>query len=257
METIEIVRDGAVARVVLNRPDKHNAMNEVMIAELTQVFLDLQCDGSVRAIVIASQGKHFCAGADLAWMKSMASFTESENKQDAVRLARLFEVLYQIDKPIVGIVDGAAYGGALGLLCCADIVMASKRSQFCFSEVKLGIIPATISPYVIQKIGLSQARRFFISAEVFSAAKAQDINLVHRICVYDQLEQTADEVIASLLQNGPQAVAATKQLLRELAPIDATTVSRTSELIAQIRVTDEAQHGLHAFLQKQQPEWIQ
>lgn len=256
MQTIELIRDGAIARVQLNRADKHNAINEVMIAELTQQFLDLEADPSVRVIVLAAQGKHFCAGADLAWMQKMANYSEQENRKDASDLARLFHTIHQLDKPILAIVDGAAYGGALGLLSCADIVVTSKRAQFCFSEVKLGIIPATISPYVIQKIGLSHARRFFISAEVFSADKAQQIGLVHRLCSFDQLEQKADEVIVSLLQNGPNAMRATKQLLRELAPIDLDTRVRTSEWIAHIRTTPEAQHGLQAFLQKQQPDWV-
>lgn len=256
MQHLLVEHSGFCAYVQLNRPDKHNALDDNLIKELTETFEYLNRDDGVRVIVLGSNGKHFCAGADLGWMQRMAHFSRDENILDARGLSRLFQVMHELDKPIVSVVNGAAYGGALGLLCCSDVVIATDRSDFCFSEVKLGITPATISPYVLQKIGTSQARRYFLTAEVFDAGRARELGLVHRVCTTDQLDQHADEVIAALLQNGPLAMAATKQLLRELNPISDDVRNYTTELIADIRTSEEGQAGLHAFLNKQPPEWI-
>lgn len=256
MKSVQLQHDGLVLRVLLDRPEKHNAFNDAMIEEMISAFEAVSTKDDVRVVVIESTGKHFCAGGDLKWMQRSIEFTDEENILDANRLAKLFNVIDELELPVVAIVSGAAYGGALGILSCCDVVLASSESSFCFSEVKLGLVAATIAPYVTRAIGVRAASRYFLTAEDFDTTAAKAINLVHEVCDADGLDQKADEIISRLLQNGPQAMAATKALLRQLYPIDEKIISDTADLIAKTRASTEAQQGLTAFFNKQLPEWV-
>lgn len=243
-----------VAILELSRPEKHNAFNAEVIAELIK---NIEYAGTldVRALVLKTQGKHFSAGADLAWMKSMAANDYDENVADSMELAKLMQVLAECPHPTLCLVQGAAFGGALGLIACCDIAIAQPSAKFCLSEVKLGLIPAVISPYVIKAIGERQARRYFLTAEVFDGEKAQALGLVHEL--NDDLEQAEADFIATILNNGPAAVKSAKALISEVAGnnIDSPLIAHTAERIAQIRVSEEGQEGLSAFFDKRAPAW--
>ena len=243
-----------VAMLELSRTEKHNAFNAEVIAELIK---NIEYAGTldVRALVLKTQGKHFSAGADLAWMKSMAANDYDENVADSMELAKLMQVLAECPHPTLCLVQGAAFGGALGLIACCDIAIAQPSAKFCLSEVKLGLIPAVISPYVIKAIGERQARRYFLTAEVFDGEKAQALGLVHEL--NDDLEQAEADFIATILNNGPAAVKSAKALISEVAGnnIDGPLIAHTAERIAQIRVSEEGQEGLSAFFDKRAPAW--
>lgn len=256
MKSVQLQHDGLVVRVLLDRPKKHNAFDDTMIEELIQAFETIATNQEVRVVLIESTGRHFCAGGDLNWMQRSINFTEDENILDANRLSKLFNVIHELEKPVLAVVSGAAYGGALGILSCCDVVLASNQSRFCFSEVKLGLVPATIAPYVTRAIGVRMASRYFLTAEEFDANAAKTMNLVHEVCDADSLDQKTDEIVSRLLQNGPQAMAATKQLLRQLYPIDEQIIRDTAQLIAKTRASAEAQQGLTAFFNKHTPDWV-
>ncbi|MCL6415280.1 enoyl-CoA hydratase/isomerase family protein [Aestuariirhabdus sp. Z084] len=247
-----------IATVTLNNPDKHNAFDDTMIASLSDCFTSLSADNSVRALVLASTGRSFSAGADLNWMKRMAGYSFEENLRDANALANMLKLLNSMPKPTIARVQGAAFGGAVGLVSCCDIAISASRASFCLSEVRIGLVPATISPYVINAIGQRAARRYFISAERFSAERALNLGLVSEVVDEEELDSQLEEIIQQLLQNGPQAVAAAKQLLFDVAGrnINDDLIASTSERIATIRVSDEGQQGLGAFLDKQPAPWI-
>ncbi|MBI42249.1 enoyl-CoA hydratase/isomerase family protein [Marinobacter lutaoensis] len=252
-------RDGGVTEVVLNRPDKRNAFDDVIIQQLIHALTDVNADTGTRVVILRSEGKHFSAGADLAWMRRMAGNSRQENLDDARQLARLMAVLNGLSKPVIGLVQGAAYGGAVGLAACCDIVLATEQSSFCLSEVKLGLIPAVISPYVVRAIGERQARRYFLSAEVFSAWQARDYGLVHVVCEdMAALEQRCDELLQQLAKNGPDAMKAAKDLVFAVShsPIDDHVIEDTAQRIADIRVSEEGQEGLSAFLNKRKANWV-
>lgn len=252
-------REGGVAEVVLNRPDKRNAFDDVIIQQLIQVLTEVNSDPGTKVVILRSKGKHFSAGADLAWMRRMAENTHQDNLDDARQLARLMECLNTLDKPVIGLVQGAAYGGAVGLAACCDIVLATKQAHFCLSEVKLGLIPAVISPYVVRAIGERQARRYFISAEVFDAREAQQYGLVHIVCDDEHALQTrCNELILQLALNGPEAMKAAKDLVFAVShkQIDTDVIEDTAQRIADIRVGEEGQEGLSAFLNKRRANWI-
>lgn len=251
------VDERGVATVTLNRPEKHNAFDDVLIAELTNIFKKVAADNDIQAMILASNGKSFCAGADLNWMRRMAEYGFEENLADANALADLLWELNNIPKPTIARVQGAAFGGAIGLIACCDIAIGSKMSKFCLSEVKLGLIPATISPYVIEAIGTRMARRYFMTAEVFSSRRARRIGLLSESVTEEELDSTIDDILSGLLKNGPVALGAAKQLIFDVAkrPIDKTLTEETSKRIANIRVSEEGQEGLHAFLQKRSPNW--
>ena len=246
-----------VAYLVLNRPEKHNAFDDVLISQMTTLLNTAAADKSVRALVLKAQGKNFCAGADLGWMQRMARYSEQENKDDAHNLAVLLDTLYRFPKPTIARVQGAAFGGAVGLIACCDMAIASKLSKFCLSEVKLGLIPATISPYVIKAMGERIARRYFMTAEVFSSRRARRLGLISETVTEDALDDTVNDLLEQLLKNGPQAVMAAKALSQDIAvrEIDADLLIETSERIAHIRVSEEGQEGLSAFLEKRPPAW--
>ena len=253
-----VVTPGPVARVTLNRPDVRNAFNEAVIAELTQAFLQLGADPEVRAIVLAGEGPAFCAGADLNWMRRMADYSRAQNLADAEQLAEMLRVLYACPKPTVARVQGDVYAGGTGLVAACDIAISVDTAGYCLSEARLGLIPATISPYVIRAMGARAAHRYFLTAERFSAAEALRIGFVHEVVAADQLDTRVNEVVAQLLNAGPQAVRLGKQLVQDVAgrDIDAALIADTVERIADVRVSPEGREGIQSFLQKRKPNWL-
>lgn len=252
------VDERGVATITLNRPEKHNAFDDGLIAQLTHLFQQAGNDTAIRAVVLAANGKSFCAGADVAWMQRMANYSYDENLRDANALATMLHTLNTLPKPTIARVQGAAYGGAVGLIACCDMAIGSKMSKFCLSEVKLGLVPATISPYVIEAIGARLARRYFLSAEVFSSRRARRIGLLSESVTEEELDSTIDDIVSHILKNGPVAVAAAKQLISDVAqrPIDRELIAQTSACIAAIRTSDEGQEGLQSFLNKRKPNWL-
>lgn len=250
------IDERGVATLSLMRPDVHNAFDDLMIRQMIQILDSLRENPEVRVLILRSEGKHFSAGADLNWMRSMAAKNYQENLDDAGQLAQLMYQLDQFPKPTIALVQGAAFGGAVGLVACCDIAIAQHRASFCLSEVKIGLIPAAISPYVVKAMGERQARRYFVTAERFSAQTAQGIGLVHE--VDDNLELALEPILKGLLQNGPAATTAAKSLVQLVAyqPITTALIDETSRRIAEIRVSPEGQEGLGAFLDKRQPGWI-
>ncbi|WP_340119992.1 enoyl-CoA hydratase/isomerase family protein [Pelagibius sp. 7325] len=252
----EIDKYGA-ARITLTRAEVHNAFNEALIAELTAALAGLAEDPRVRVVVLAAQGPSFSAGADLNWMKAMASYSRAENLEDARRLARLMRSLNELPKPTVALVQGPAYGGGVGLIACCDVVVAVEEAKFCLSEVKLGLIPAVISPYVVATIGEAAARRYFLTAETFSSWEAQRLGLVHEVVDRGALETRGRQVIDALLQGGPAAQSAAKDLVFAVAgrSVDDALVEETAGRIATLRASDEGREGIAAFLEKRRPTW--
>ncbi|WP_250658175.1 enoyl-CoA hydratase/isomerase family protein [Alkalimarinus coralli] len=251
------VHDNGVALIKLNRPKLGNAFDDNLIKHLTNAFIDADNNDSVSVILLCSNGKHFSAGADLNWMKSMANANYDENLSDAHRLAKLMSTINACSKPVVARVQGAAYGGAIGLIACSDIAIAENGASFALSEVKLGLSPATISPYVIDAIGARAARRLFLTGEVFDANKALSIGLISEVTPPDLLIETTDSIISSLLKNGPTAIASTKALIDKVSRHENNEqlTDYTCELIAALRVSEEGQEGLSAFLEKRAPNW--
>jgi methylglutaconyl-CoA hydratase len=249
-----------VAWVWMNKPAVHNAFDETLIAELTAALQALDADPAVRVIVLAGRGKSFSAGADLNWMQRQAAASQAENIADAERLAGLFRTLSTLAKPTIARVHGAALGGGMGLASACDICVASERAQFATSEVRFGIIPSAISPYVIRAIGERQAYRYFQTAERISAARAREIGLVHEVTSADgdALDAQVQTLVDALLAGGPQAQAAATALIRAVAnkPMDDAVVADTARRIATLRATDEAREGLAAFLQKRPAAWV-
>lgn len=258
--TVTINIDGrGVATVTMNNPEKHNAFDDTIIAELTQAFNQVAGDDAVRVVVLASNGKSFSAGADLNWMKRMADYSYEENLRDAAALAEMLKVLNFMPKPTIARVQGAAFGGAVGLVSCCDMAVAAPRASFCLSEVKIGLIPATISPYVVAAIGNRASRRYFTTAERFGAETAKHLGLVSEVVEPEELDSAIDKLVDSLLTNSPAAVTAAKQLVFDVAEREVTDnlINDTCERIAAIRVSPEGQEGLSAFLQKRTANWIQ
>ncbi len=245
------------ATVTLNRPDVHNAFDDKLIALLTRELDDLDRNPTVGVVVLAAAGKSFCAGADLKWMRRMAEYSEAENQADAEALAALMKTLNRLSKPTVAEVQGAAYGGGVGLICCCDIAIASEAAQFSISEVKLGLIPSVISPYVVAVIGERQARRYALGAETFDAIEAKRIGLVHEVTAAEDLQAAVDAMVEALLANGPAAMAETKDQIAGVAnrPVDDRLIAAAAARIARIRVSDEGCEGVAAFLEKRKPGW--
>ncbi|MDO6427276.1 enoyl-CoA hydratase/isomerase family protein [Thalassotalea sp. 1_MG-2023] len=246
-----------VATVTLNNPDKHNAFDDKIIDTLKRLFIDIAKRNDIRIMILAANGKNFSAGADLAWMKRMANYSYEENVSDANNLAQMLYALNFLPQTTIAKVQGAAFGGAVGLASCCDIVIASDRASFCLSEVKLGLIPATISPYVVAAIGQKAARRYFQTAERFYADKANQLGLVDEVVTLEALDNAVNEMVSTLLANGPEAVQQAKQLALDVAyqDIDNKLLGITSERIAAIRVSKQGQEGLNAFFEKRQPQW--
>jgi methylglutaconyl-CoA hydratase len=255
-ETIRLERDANVVRVVLNRPDIRNAFNEVMIREAREIFAQLGGDESVRVIVLTGEGKAFCAGADLRWMGQVLQYTYEENFQDSLSLAHLMREIYSCPKPIVGRINGAAIGGGTGMVAVCDIVVASDQAMFSFSEVKIGLVPACISPYVLKRVGERYGREYFLTGERLTAAKALECGLVNKVVPPEALDSTVQEYVENLLSSGPQALATCKRMVREVSDMDLDTAGPvTAKMIARLRMSDEGQEGMSAFLAHRKPRW--
>jgi methylglutaconyl-CoA hydratase len=248
-----------VATITLNRPDIHNAFDDTIIAELTKAFKQAGDDPAVRIVVLASSGKSFCAGGDLNWMRRMASYNFDENLRDSNALAEMLRTLNFLPKPTIARVQGPAYGGGVGLVACCDMAVATPESAFCLSEVKVGLIPATIGPYVVRAIGQRAARRYFTTAELIKAETAFKLGLVSELVQGDELDSSIGTLVKNLLRNGPQAVAEAKRLVLDIADgeINAEMIADTSQRIAHTRGSTEGKEGLTAFLEKRKPSWIQ
>ncbi|MBL8831640.1 MAG: enoyl-CoA hydratase/isomerase family protein [Rhodospirillales bacterium] len=246
-----------VATLWLDRPELHNAFDDALIAALTAELGRLAGDASVRVLVLAGRGKSFSAGADLNWMKRMAGYSEAENRRDADALAGLMRVLDAFPKPAIARVQGAAFGGGVGLVACCDIAVAVDTATFCLSEAKLGLIPSVISPYVVAAIGARAARRYFLTAEIFDAAKAKNLGLLHEAVPADALDAAIEAIVAPLLAAGPAAQAECKALVARVSrgPVDDAMVADTAARIARIRVSPEGREGIAAFLEKRKPAW--
>ena len=257
-QTIEINQAGQVGTIWLNRPDVRNAFNETAIAEITHAFHALDKDQSVRLIVLAARGTAFCAGADLNWMKKMAGYTEDEHLEDAAALAEMLRVIDQCTKPTIARVQGDCYAGGMGLVAACDMAIAIDTAEFCLSEVKLGLIPATISPYVIRALGERASRRYFLTAERFSAQQAKHFGLVHEAVAAEALDPLLEQLTHALLACSPHAVTEAKRLVNDIAgeTIEPALIAETVRRIAEIRVSPEGREGVQAFLNKRKASWL-
>jgi len=253
---LTVASDGPIVRVTLNRPEVRNAFNEDLIAALTEWAESVKADGPARVALLSGAGKVFCAGADLTWMSKMVSYTRDENVRDARAMARMFDALDRLPIPLIGRIHGAALGGGVGLAAVCDIVVAAEDASFAFTEVKLGILPAVISPYAIAKIGVSAARELFLTGARFSAERAQAIGLVHAVGAEADLDRIVAKYVNDLLTSAPQAVAAAKRLIADVSEATrAAATERTIDAIAERRVSPEGQEGMGAFLAKRPPSW--
>jgi methylglutaconyl-CoA hydratase len=258
MNTLEIRRPSAhVAEVWLNRPDLRNAFNDGVITELSAAFAGFAAEPALRVVLLAGHGKAFCAGADLHWMRAMADYSWDQNQADAQALADMLWTIYSCPVPVVGRVHGDCYAGGVGLAAVCDVLLASDNAGFCLSEAKLGLLPATIGPYVIKALGEQAARRYFTTAERFSAAEAHRLGFVHELCTPEQLDERVAAVVQALVANGPAAVRACKRLVQDLAGAPLTEAVRedTARRIADIRSSAEGKEGVSAFLNKRDPAW--
>ena len=259
MSAILVTDRAAIRQIALNRPDVHNAFDDGLIAELTSALVEAGRAEAVRAVVLTGTGASFSAGADLNWMRGMATASEQENREDSLRLAALVRTLQFLPKPTVARVNGAAYGGGVGLIAACDIAIGAEGARFGLTEVKLGLVPAVISPYVVAAIGVRQARRLFLTGEIIDAAEASRIGLLHQVVAADALDEAVDFALKLLAKAGPQAQREAKQLALRMGGINEQDAGRidaeNAELIARLRVSAEGQEGLGAFLDKRAPAW--
>ena len=258
MKYLLLTIDSGVAELRLNRPDVRNAFNDEVILELTQAIHDLSAREDVRCMVLAANGTAFCAGADLNWMRSMADYSHAQNLADAAKLAQLMATLYACPKPTIAKIQGDVYAGGCGLVAACDIAVSVDSAHYCLSEARLGLTPATISPYVIRAMGARAAQRYFLTAERFDAAQALRIGFVHEVVAADQLDVKVAEIAKALCQTGPVAVSLCKKLLQDVAgqAITPALVQMTVAAIADVRVSPEGREGLQSFLQKRKPAWL-
>ena len=254
---LKVETSGGVARVTLDRPEIRNAFDDALIAALTKALRALDSDNKVRAVVLAGNGPAFCAGGDLNWMKRMAGYGYEENLSDAQALADLMKTLDRMRKPTIARVHGPAYAGGVGLVAACDIAVGTPEAKFCLSEAKLGLSPATISPYVVRAMGERMARRYFLTAEVFDAAEAQRIGLLTAVSPSEKLDGEIEEILRHLMQSGPQALVKIKDLIRTVTagPVDDAMIADTAKRIAEIRVSPEGREGVASFLEKRKPSW--
>ena len=258
-ESLAVERQGPVGLVSMNRPERHNAFDDVLIAELTEALRSIEADDAVRVVVLSGAGKSFSAGADLNWMKRMSGFGKDENQRDAMQMAALMRTLANLRKPTIARVHGAAYGGGVGLVACCDVAVGSHASTFALSEARLGLIPAVISPYVVAAIGERSARRYFLTAERFDAAEAWRLGLLHELAPDEAgLDEKIGEIVDAMLQCGPVAQKEAKELIRAVAgrPIHSELLQDTAERIARIRASPEGREGVAAFLDKRRAAWV-
>jgi methylglutaconyl-CoA hydratase len=256
--TLDIRRPSAhVAEIWLNRPEVRNAFNDLVIGELTEAFATLGADPALRAIVLGGHGKAFCAGADLSWMRTMAGYSWEQNHADAARLADMLWTAWSCPVPLVGRIHGDCYAGGLGLAAVCDVLVAADGVNFCLSEARLGLLPATISPYVVRALGEQASRRYFVTAERFSASTALALGFVHEVVAAEAMDERISAIVGALVAGGPMAVRACKQLVKDVAgrALDAALRDDTARRIADIRASDEGREGVAAFLGKRDPSW--
>ncbi len=255
-ETISFEQKDKVAYVTLNRPEIHNAFNDIMISELTKVFDYLKDQGDVRVIILTGKGKSFCAGADLKWMKKMKDFSYEENLEDSLALSKMFYKMYSIKKPTICLVNGAAIGGGTGLVAVCDIAIAATHAKFSFSEVKLGLVPACISPYVVKKCGEGRCREFFLTGERLTAEKACNAGLINFVIPLEEIEEFAESITKQLITSGPEAIGMCKDLLSKVPEMSLKEAGKyTAEVISKMRISNEGQEGMNAFFDKRKPKW--
>jgi methylglutaconyl-CoA hydratase len=257
-ETITVETHDRVARITLNRPDVHNAFNMQMLLDLIDAFGKLGNDGSVRVVVLTGEGKSFCAGADLQWMREIINYSYEQNLEESNTVADLMETIYLCPKPTIARVNGAAIGGGTGLVASCDVAVTAESAKLSLSEVKLGLVPACISPYVIRRVGESRARELFLTGERLTAARAAEYGLVNRAVPDDDLDAAVDELVEKLITSGPEAIAMCKELLRRVPGRPISEIKGfTAECIAKMRVSDEGQEGMAAFFEKRKPKWAE
>lgn len=256
---IELDQRGAVRWLWLNRPDVRNAFNDALISEITQAFADVEADAATRVVVVSGRGNVFCAGADLNYMRAMSTYSHAENHADALKVARMFHAVHSSSRPVIARVQGDAYGGGVGLAAACDIVIASDNVNFGLSEVRLGIVAATISPHLVRAMGARQAARYMLTAEKFTAAQAKSLGLVHECVKPRELDHETDRQAQVLLSSSPSALAATKRLLADVVDVpmeDDVLLAATAKCIADARVSPEGREGIAAFLEKRSPSWV-
>jgi methylglutaconyl-CoA hydratase len=255
-ETIIYKIDDKIARVILNRPDVHNAFNDTMIQELSNVFDDIEKNPDIRVVILTGEGKSFCAGADLNWMRRVKDYTYEENLKESLDLAEMLHKIYSCPKPTIARVNGAAIGGGTGLVAVCDIAIAASTAKFSFSEVKIGLIPACISPYVLKKCGEGKCREFFLTGERLTADKACVAGLVNHVASSEEIDKIVDELVNQLISSGPEAIKKCKELLRKVSEMSLENAKKyTAEVIAQLRISEEGQEGMNSFLEKRKPRW--
>jgi methylglutaconyl-CoA hydratase len=256
-DTITFKTDDRIARVTFCRPEIHNAFNSTMISEMTDVFGEIEKDKGIRVVLLTGEGKSFCAGADLNWMRGVIKQTFDQNLAESNALAELFNKIYRCRRPVIGRINGAAIGGGTGFVAVCDMAIAARSAKFSFSEVKIGVVPACIGPYVVKKMGEGKARELFITGERMNAERAHEVGLVNKVVDDDQLDDAVDALVKTLLSSGPEAVAMAKKLVREVPGMTpAQFKPYTAEMIAKLRVSDEGQEGMDAFLNKRKPNWM-
>ncbi len=255
-KTIQLEKKDKIAYITLNRPDIHNAFNDTMISELTEVFDYLKAQDDIRVIILTGKGKSFCAGADLKWMKKMKDFSYEENLEDSIALSKMFYKMYSIKKPTICLVNGATIGGGTGLVAVCDIAIAATNAKFSFSEVKLGLVPACISPYVVKKCGEGRCREFFLTGERLTAEKACRAGLINFVVPLEDMNNFAEGITKQLLTSGPEAIGMCKDLLSKVPEISLKEAGKyTAEVISKMRISDEGQEGMNAFFDKRKPKW--
>lgn len=257
--TLDLSIEGAVARIWLDQPDARNAFDDIVIAELTQAFVEAGAAPQVKAVVLGANGPAFCAGANLNWMKRMADYSRDENVADAGKLAAMLRTIADCPKPTIARVQGDVYAGGMGLVATCDIAVSADTAWYCLSEVRIGLVPATISPYVLRAMGTRAAQRWFLTAERFAAAEAHRIGFVHEVVAGDALDAKVAEIVKALTGASPAAVRACKTLIADVAgqEIDDALIAKTVQGIADIRASEEGREGVQSFLQKRKPAWLQ
>jgi len=254
---IEVDQRGAVRWLWLNRPEVRNAFNDALVAEIAAAFAEVEASAETRVVVVTAKGPAFCAGADLNYMRAMSGFSHADNHADALKVARMFAAVHACSRPVIARVQGDAFGGGVGLAAACDIVVAAEAAHFALSEVKLGIVAATISPHLVRAMGARQAARYMLTGEKFSASQARTLGLVHEIALMDGLDREVERIAHHLLAASPAALAATKRLLADVveAPMDDVLLAATAKCIADARVSTEGREGITAFLDKRAPSW--
>ena len=256
LHTINWIIENRIARITLSRPEVHNAFNDIMINELLSAYQEIAINKDVRVVVITGKGQSFCAGADLNWMKRVKDYSYEQNLNEALNLAELFYTMYTMPQPTIAKVNGAAIGGGTGLVAVNDIVIASEKATFSLSEVKLGLVPACISPYVLRRVGERGCRELFLTGERIDAHRAKEFGLANAVAKEEELDQVVDQKIKLLLTSGPQAISICKELLQKVPSMSYDQFKRyTAEVIAKLRISDEGQEGMNAFLEKRKPKW--